>query len=208
MKNLNEALLCFQGKAVAVHKNAKADRYKYADMAAVMDAVVEPLTECGLVLRQRTVWGSTTETTLLVTTLIHVGSGESETMELPLYIDEKPQVFGSRLTYFRRYSILTLLGLAPEDDDGAAAMPPERASNDYDRRPPQDRRPAQDDASLGVCRDCGAANKLSKAGKPYCSALCFKRGDQEPQQQRSAPPARRAPARSADDQYDENGVPF
>ena len=27
---------------------------------------------------------------------------------------------------------------------------------------------------LGVCRNCGAPNKLSKAGKPYCSALCFK----------------------------------
>jgi hypothetical protein len=208
LKNLNEALLCFQAKSVSVHKNAKADRYKYADMAAVMDAVIEPLTECGLVMRQRTVWGSTTETTLLVTTLIHVASGESETMELPLYIDEKPQVFGSRLTYFRRYSILTLLGLAPEDDDGAAAMPPARASNDYDRRPAQDRRPGPDDGGLGVCRDCGAPNKLSKAGKPYCSALCFKRGEEETQQQRSAPPARRAPSRRDDDQYDEQDPPF
>ena len=29
---------------------------------------------------------------------------------------------------------------------------------------------------LGVCSKCGAANKLSKNGKPYCSKLCWKQG--------------------------------
>ena len=27
---------------------------------------------------------------------------------------------------------------------------------------------------LGNCKTCGAPNKLSKAGRPYCGALCFK----------------------------------
>ncbi len=27
---------------------------------------------------------------------------------------------------------------------------------------------------LGECSKCGAPNKLSKAGKPYCSKLCWK----------------------------------
>ena len=27
---------------------------------------------------------------------------------------------------------------------------------------------------LGTCNKCGAPNKLSKAGKPYCSSLCWK----------------------------------
>jgi hypothetical protein len=37
-----------------------------------------------------------------------------------------PQKFGSALTYYRRYSLLALLGLAPEDDDGNAASQPAR----------------------------------------------------------------------------------
>jgi len=205
MKNLNEALLCFQGKSVSVHKNAKADRYKYADLAAVMDAVIEPLTACGLVLRQRTVFDRAAEATVLVTSLIHVASGESETQEIPLFIDEKPQTFGSRLTYFRRYSILTLLGLAPEDDDGQAAMP---QNSGYEQRPAQDRRPAHQDyddggGDLGECADCGAPKRLYKNGKPGCSKYCWK--DRAPEQPRQ--PARRTPAKS-DDRYDENGVPF
>lgn len=27
---------------------------------------------------------------------------------------------------------------------------------------------------LGNCKTCGAPNKLSKAGRPYCGNLCFK----------------------------------
>jgi len=29
--------------------------------------------------------------------------------------------------------------------------------------------------SLGKCSKCGAENKLSSKGKPYCSALCWKK---------------------------------
>lgn len=29
---------------------------------------------------------------------------------------------------------------------------------------------------LGVCSNCGAPNKLSSKGKPYCSKLCWKKG--------------------------------
>ncbi len=32
----------------------------------------------------------------------------------------------------------------------------------------------QQTEDLGTCSKCGAANKLSKNGKPYCSSLCWK----------------------------------
>ena len=38
-------------------------------------------------------------------------------------LDLSPQQFGSLLTYGRRYSLQSLLCLAAEDDDGAAAQP-------------------------------------------------------------------------------------
>ena len=178
MKTLNESLLCFQSKSVAVHKNAKADRYKYADLPAVLEAVVEPLTDCGLVLRQRTEYDRTANVAVLVTSIVHVATGEKEVQELPLFIDEKPQAFGSRLSYFRRYSILTILGLSPEDDDGLAAQTDERMERNFDARPAGRDVPRQrhDDGGgdLGNCRDCGAPNRMYKNGKPGCSKFCWK----------------------------------
>ena len=208
MKTLDEAMLCFQSKAVLIHKNARADRYTYADLPAVLDAITGPLTDCGIVLRQMTTYSATSETTFLVTSLIHVASGERINQELPLYIDEKPQSFGSRLTYYRRYSILTILGLSPEDDDGQAAM---GQNAGYARQPepprqnhqaPYQERSQAPSSDLGACRDCGAPNKLSKAGRPYCSALCFKKEESAPQPQR--PPQRRDEPPQRRDDFDDS----
>jgi predicted nucleic acid-binding Zn ribbon protein len=52
--------------------------------------------------------------------LAHV-SGEWAEASYPLKLDQPPQQFGSSLTYGRRYSLQSLLCLAAEDDDGAAA---------------------------------------------------------------------------------------
>ncbi|CAB5207041.1 Essential recombination function protein [uncultured Caudovirales phage] len=196
MKTLNESLLCFQSKSVAVHKNAKADRYKYADLPAVLEAVVEPLTDCGLVLRQRTEYDRTANVAVLVTSIVHVATGEKETQELPLFIDDKPQSFGSRLTYFRRYSILTILGLSPEDDDGLAAQTDARMEKHFDARPAGRDVPPQrteGGGDLGRCRDCGAPNRMYKNGKPGCSKFCWK--------DRAPAPAQRAESDGYDNQY-------
>lgn len=137
-KNLNEALLCFQGRNVSVMKNARAainDRagYKYADLPQVLEAVIPALTECGLLLKQRIVLDRETKMSLLETSVVHVASGEAESMDLPCFIDEKPQSFGSRLTYMRRYSVLAILNLAPDDDDDGRTAQQEMASRDQAR---------------------------------------------------------------------------
>lgn len=137
-KNLNEALLCFQGRNVSVMKNARAainDRagYKYADLPQVLEAVIPALTECGLLLKQRIVLDRETKMSLLETSVVHVASGEAESMDLPCFIDEKPQSFGSRLTYMRRYSVLAILNLAPDDDDDGQTAQQEMASRNQAR---------------------------------------------------------------------------
>lgn len=59
--------------------------------------------------------------TNLKTELIHV-SGERLTSEYPLHTDlSNPQKFGASITYARRYSMLAMLNLATEDDDGNTA---------------------------------------------------------------------------------------
>ena len=70
------------------------------------------------------------------TILVHAESGESfeTTTSIPL-VKADPQGYGSALTYARRYAIMGLLGLAPEDDDGQAASRG-TAANVSQARPP------------------------------------------------------------------------
>jgi hypothetical protein len=72
----------------------------------------------------------------LVTTLAH-SSDQWISSEVRVGgIDSGPQVFGSALTYMRRYSALSILGIAAEaDDDGRAAQ--DRADQQVRQRPAQ-----------------------------------------------------------------------
>ena len=103
---------------------------KYADLASVWAAIRKPLTDNGLAVIQ------TTEPYLdgitVVTTLLHT-SGESFTARLSCEIPPskpdkngivKPNIqgLGSTITYLRRYSLTAMVGVAPIDDDGEAAM--------------------------------------------------------------------------------------
>lgn len=91
--------------------------YKYAPLETVIDATGAALAGAGLVLIQAV----DAETSTLVSRLAHT-SGQWIESAFPLRGYERPQEFGSQLTYARRYSMLALLSLAQEDDDGAAAQ--------------------------------------------------------------------------------------
>lgn len=91
---------------------------RYADLAAVFEAIRKPLADNGLAITQ------TTEISegffMLVTKLRHT-SGQWIASEYPLPLNAKPQEIGSALTYARRYSVSALTGVvADEDDDGEA----------------------------------------------------------------------------------------
>jgi hypothetical protein len=130
----------------AIIKDKKADipnknggrgyQYSYADLADVLDAVEDAISEQGLAIFQ------TTQTrqrdgTFLVTTLAHE-SDQWIASDIRLKsADAGPQVYGSEMTYLRRYAVLAILALAPEaDDDGKTAQ--DRA--DQARQRPQERR--------------------------------------------------------------------
>jgi len=52
---------------------------------------------------------------------IETGGFVSSEIDLPNLTD--PQKLGSAITYYRRYTLQSLLGLQAEDDDGKAAVP-------------------------------------------------------------------------------------
>lgn len=103
-------------KAATFNKINPHFKNKYADLAAVLDAVRKPLADNGLSVTQ------TTEIRdggfVLVTTLRH-STGQWIASEYPLPIGAKPQELGSALTYARRYSLSAIACIAADDDDDA-----------------------------------------------------------------------------------------
>lgn len=114
-------------KAQAEMKNATLNKVnphfksKYADLAAIRDAVVPILSKHGLSIVQGTTAGGAF---LVVTTRLMHSSGQWIQSDYPITNDtNKPQAMGSALTYARRYSLAAMGAIAAEeDDDGNAAQ--------------------------------------------------------------------------------------
>lgn len=117
-----EAFAKLQGAIKPAIKDATnpAFKSKYADLAAVWEAVRGPLAEHGFGVIQAPQFEG--DTMFLETTLLHA-SGEIMISRYPLRpVKQDPQGFGSAITYAKRYALSAMLGVvADEDDDGNAA---------------------------------------------------------------------------------------
>lgn len=121
---LAKALVAAQKASEAVKKanTNPAFKSKYADLAAVVEAVVPALNAAGVAVIQFPSYDG--RMVNVTTTLIHE-SGSAVTSELALLPSKgDPQGIGSAVTYARRYALLAMTGAAPEDDDGNAASGP------------------------------------------------------------------------------------
>jgi hypothetical protein len=101
-------------------KNNPAFRSKYADLGACIDSVEDALLANDIAVYHETSEDATGITVECV--LLHA-SGESirgGKLHVPA-AKQDPQGYGSALTYARRYSLMSICGIAPEDDDGNAA---------------------------------------------------------------------------------------
>lgn len=118
---LFDALAKAQGEIRGAAKDATNPHFKskYADLASIVDAA-RPLAKHGIATVQIP-FSEGGE--IGVTTILGHGSGEWISGRLavkPAKLD--PQSAGSIITYFRRYGLAAMAGIAPEDDDGEAAM--------------------------------------------------------------------------------------
>lgn len=126
-KNVLKAYLEAQrnmGKVIRNKKNAAfGSASKYADLTSVLEAIDTAAQDAGLVLMQpfQYEYHDNKYILMLYTCIAHAESGEALVTALPLPQLTDPQKLGSAITYFRRYSLMTMFGLAPEDDDGNAA---------------------------------------------------------------------------------------
>jgi hypothetical protein len=178
-------------KAQGAFSNPEKDRRNphfgncYATLGAVIETTRKALAANGLSLTQ-TVGGRPPS---LRTRLLH-SSGQWLASEVPLFMAGKgSQVFGSELTYMRRYAVCALLNIAPAegDDDGNAAQVAMGAGASSSQAPRSEPRPGN---SGGPAAARGTGN--GETARPPSRARTAQpepAGAARQNEQGSAPPA-------------------
>jgi hypothetical protein len=141
INELVTALAKAQGAFGTVYKDSSAKitsqkgegssyHYKYADLAAIIDACRPHLATNGLIVTQLP---EVSDGVLTVETILAHSSGQWISSSISLaFRDVDVKKLGSAITYCRRYAYQSTLGIAPEDDDGTDAPPIEtHRSNGY-----------------------------------------------------------------------------
>jgi hypothetical protein len=97
----------------AVHKGAVNPHFKknYADLNAILEEVEPILIKNGLILIQPIIEG------VQYTKVVDAFGEDVIESALPLPAGVNPQQLGSAITYFRRYTLQSLLSLRTTDDD-------------------------------------------------------------------------------------------
>lgn len=120
MKHLFKALSNFQQECPVIHKGTQGYGYSYADLPAILEIINPLLKKNGLGFTQL-IHGST-----IKTVVFHVEFGESieSFIDIPQGVSLKGmnefQVLGSAITYLRRYSLSSALGIVTDKDTDAA----------------------------------------------------------------------------------------
>jgi hypothetical protein len=141
-----EALAKAQGELVNPNKGLTADiksdkgrfQYRYADLAAVLNAVRPALSKNGIAIIQAPV---IVQRSILLTTRLACGDQWIETDYPVASVENNHQQIGSALTYARRYSLLCMTGLMGENEDDDAAIAPPASESPRDDIPPPRRDP-------------------------------------------------------------------
>ena len=115
MKNLLKALSAFQNEVPTIHEETKGFNYTYSNLNSIFKVIKPLLNKHGLGFYQNL------DNRNLVTTVYHVESGEqiqssSAIPQVTLKGMNDFQTLGSGITYLRRYSLSTILGLITDKD--------------------------------------------------------------------------------------------
>lgn len=104
--------------ATVRHKTGGSHSYTYADLSATVDAVRPALNAEKISILQAPALDA--DGFHLLTVLLHE-SGQGIGSKIPLPAGVLPQELGSYITYYRRYALAAMCGIASEDDDDGAS---------------------------------------------------------------------------------------
>ena len=145
MKELYKALAAFQTEVPVIFKGTTGYGYNYADWGEILKVINPLLKEHGLGFAQPL------SGTSVKTIVFHVESGEfiESEFEIPQGIELKGmnafQVLGSGITYLRRYSLSSVLGLVTDADaDASGEQVSKTTSKAKGEYIPSDKSPATD----------------------------------------------------------------
>lgn len=115
--SINEKLFNLQNEIGAISKDSKNPFFKskYFDINKLIETLKPYLQKHGLLLIQP-IEGNSVVTRMIDT---ETGDAYESSMQLPVISD--PQKMGSAVTYYRRYTLQSLLALQAEDDDANSA---------------------------------------------------------------------------------------
>ena len=145
---LAKALCGFYADVGVIQQGARGAYGQFADLPTVLSTVLPALAKHDLIQSQTFEPGPEGET-ILVTTLMHV-SGESIVSRLPLITNQNKNAMfalGGSITYFRRYALLSILGLSadveadPEDYKEPSAPAPVAAKPEKAKAAPAPKDP-------------------------------------------------------------------
>lgn len=159
MAALYKALAAAQAKMEPALKGKTnpAFRTKYADLGAVQDACMDALWAQGFAVFQPI--GMDDEGHYVETVFAHESGGTIISRVYLVLDKQNMQGLGSAITYARRYGLLSLAGIAPEDDDGNAAA--------RRHEPPRTVTPEEVAVAISYINECSTADRL----KTYWTGL-------------------------------------
>ena len=158
-KSIGAALAAAQADMGPALKSANNPHFKtrYADLSSVAEACMPALSAHGIAVIQPPYDDETGR--YVKTILIHGETGETLECRVPLIVQKNDmQGYGSAVTYARRYGLMSMAGIAPEDDDGNAAAKAAPVVEDRPRQEPQRRQDGPSREALEAAR-----NSLSNA---------------------------------------------
>lgn len=124
--NLDDALARAQAEfepikktrtAIVETKSGTKYKFKYADLSDVIAATTPALSKYGL--STKNLLEEDEKGMKIVVYLTHAPSSEKISSFLPIKVSDRPQELGSILSFYRRYILSALLGVASEEDDDA-----------------------------------------------------------------------------------------
>jgi|7_EtaG_2_1085326.scaffolds.fasta_scaffold14811_2 hypothetical protein len=119
-ENIYKSLAAFQQECPVIHKGTKGYGYSYADLPTIL-GVINPLLK-----KHNLGFTQLLDGTELRTILFHTKSGDTieSCAAIPQDVQLKGmnafQVYGSAVSYFRRYSLSSILGIVSDKDIDAA----------------------------------------------------------------------------------------
>lgn len=133
-------LLAFQEMNITIEKDAINPHFKnsYSSLNEVLGKVKKPLNDLGIVIVQRpgtdyymddkNDYAKSSIVTGLYTELIDTEDDSKVESFTPFINSTDMQKLGGAITYARRYSLVSMLGLEDADDDGNTASAPDHTN--------------------------------------------------------------------------------